>query len=239
MRVALFVTCLVDQLYPSVGEATVNVLRRLGVDVQFPEGQTCCGQVAFNDGFWREAARLAGKFIEDFGDADAVVAPSGSCVAMVREFYPVLLRDQPALVDRLRTLGHRTYELSEFICDVLHIDNVGARFPHRVTYHASCHGLRGLHLTTQPLRLLAAVRGLELRPLPGIEECCGFGGMFSVKFAALSGSMLEAKIRAIESTDAEVVTAADSSCLMHIAGGLSRRKSPIRAMHLAEILAEQ
>src|SRR2546421_2586205 len=192
-----------------------------------------------NDGFWPEAARLAQKFIKDFDDSDAVVAPSGSCVAMVREFYPVLLRDESALADRVRALGRRTYELSEFLVDVLHREDVGAHFPHRVTYHASCHGLRGLHVTTQPLRLLAAVRGLELRPLPGVEECCGFGGMFSVKFAALSGSMLDAKIGAIESTGAEVVTATDSSCLMHIAGGLSRRSSPVRAMHLAEILAAQ
>lgn len=239
MRVALFATCLVDQLFPDAAEATVSVLRRLGVEVQFPEGQTCCGQVAFNDGFWPDATRLAQKFIEDFDDSDALVAPSGSCVAMVREFYPVLLRDQSALVDRAYALGRRTYELSEFIVDVLHRDDVGARFPHRVTYHASCHGLRGLHLTTQPLRLLAAVRGLEMRSLPGTEECCGFGGMFAVKFAALSGSMLEAKIQAIESTGAEVVTATDASCLMHIAGGLARRKSPIKAMHLAEILAAQ
>lgn len=239
MRVALFVTCLVDQLFPAVGEATVSVLRRLGVEVEFPGGQTCCGQVAFNDGFWPEASRLAGKFIEDFEDFDAVVAPSGSCVAMVREFYPVLLRDEGTLTDRARALGHRTYELSEFLVDVLRIEDVGAQFPRRVTYHASCHGLRGLHVSTQPLRLLAAVRGVELRALPGVEECCGFGGMFAVKFAALSGSMLDAKIRAIESTGADVVTATDSSCLMHIAGGLSRGGSAVRAMHLAEILAAQ
>jgi len=239
VRVSLFISCLVDQLFPAVGEATVSVLRRLGVDVAFPEGQTCCGQVAFNDGFWPEAARLAQKFIGDFDDSDAVVAPSGSCVAMVREFYPVLLREESALAGRVRALGRRTYELSEFLVDVLHREDVGAHFPHRVTYHASCHGLRGLHVTTQPLRLLAAVRGLELRPLPGVEECCGFGGMFSVKFAALSGSMLDAKIGAIESAGVEVVTATDSSCLMHIAGGLSRRNSPVRAMHLAEILASQ
>lgn len=239
MRVALFVTCLVDQLFPAVGEATVTVLQRLGVAVEFPTAQTCCGQVAFNDGFWPEARRLARKTIEDFEEFDAVVAPSGSCVAMVREFYPVVLRDDPALARRGHELGRRTYELSEFVVDVLHATDLGAQFPHRVTYHASCHGLRGLRLQTQPLQLLAAVRGLELRPLSGVEECCGFGGMFAVKFAALSGSMLDTKIRAIESTGAEVVTATDSSCLMHIAGGLARRKSPVQAMHLAEILATQ
>ncbi len=193
--------------------------------------------MAFNDGFWPEAARLVRKFIQDFESYDAVVAPSGSCVAMVREFSPMMLRDDPALAGRAAELGRRTYELSEFLVDVLRAEDVGAHFPHRVTYHASCHGLRGLHVRTQPLRLLAGVRGLELRPLAGVEECCGFGGMFSVKFAALSGSMLDTKIRAIEATGAEVVTATDASCLMHIAGGLSRRQSPVRALHLAEILA--
>jgi L-lactate dehydrogenase complex protein LldE len=239
MRVALFATCLVDQLFPAVGEATVAVLRRLGVAVEFPAAQTCCGQVAFNDGFWPEARVLVRKTIEDFEGYDAVVAPSGSCVAMVREFYPVVLRDDPPLARRGQELGQRTYELSEFIVDVLRTTDLGAQFSYRVTYHASCHGLRGLHLETQAMRLLAAVRGLELRPLSGVEECCGFGGMFAVKFAALSGSMLETKIRAIEQTGADVVTATDNSCLMHIAGGLTRRRSQVRAMHLAEILAAQ
>ena len=237
MKVALFVTCLVDQLFPEVGEATVAVLRRLGVDVDFPVAQTCCGQVAFNDGFWSEARLLAGRFLKTFSDVDAIVAPSGSCAAMVREFYPVLLRDDPDLTARARELGHRTYELSEFIVDVFGRDDVGASFPRHVTYHASCHGLRGLGVREQPFRLLRQVRGLELRQLRGLEECCGFGGMFAVKFSGLSASMLDAKIRAIEESGAEVVTATDASCLMHIAGGLARRGSPIRAMHLAEILA--
>ncbi len=239
MKAALFVTCLVDQLFPQVGEATVALLRRLGVEVEFPEAQTCCGQVAFNDGFWPEARRLARRFLETFADIPAVVAPSGSCAAMVREFFPVLLRDDPPLADEARTLGQRTYELSEFLVNVLGRDDVGAYFPHTVTYHASCHGLRTLGLREQPLRLLRHVRGLEIHPLEGLEECCGFGGMFAVKFSGLSGSMLEAKIRAIEATGAEVVTATDVSCLMHLAGGLSRRGSPVRAMHLAEVLVSQ
>lgn len=239
MRVALFVTCLVDQLFPAVGSATVSLLRRLGVEVTFPTAQTCCGQVAYNDGFWPEAAELARKFVADFEPFDAIVAPSGSCVAMIREGYPVLLRDDPPLAARARQLGRRIYELAQFVVDVLGKTDVGARFPHRVTYHAACHGLRGLGLRTQPLQLLEAVRDIDLRTLAGLEECCGFGGMFAVKFAGLSGSMLDAKIRAIEAAGAEVVTATDTSCLMQIAGGLSRRKSPIRTLHLAEILAKQ
>ncbi len=239
MKAALFVTCLVDQLFPQVGEATVALLRRLGVEVAFPEAQTCCGQVAFNDGFWPEAQRMARQFLAAFADTPAIVAPSGSCAAMVREFFPVLLRDDPPLADEARALGQRTYELSEFLVNLLGRDDVGAYFPHKVTYHASCHGLRGLGLREQPLRLLRHVRGLEIHPLEGLEECCGFGGMFAVKFSGLSGAMLEAKIRAIEASGAEVVTATDVSCLMHLAGGLSRRGSPIRAMHLAEVLASQ
>ncbi len=239
MRVALFITCLVDQLFPHVGEATVAVLRRLGVNVDVPPAQTCCGQVAFNDGFWDEARPLARRFVETFQEAEVIVAPSGSCVAMVREFYPILLRSEPELAERARDLGQRTYELSEFLVDVLNRDDVGAQFPHRVTYHAACHGLRALAVTDQPLRLLARVRGLKLVPLARAEECCGFGGMFAVKFSALSTSMVTAKLEAIAATEAEVVTATDVSCLMHIAGGLSRGRSRTRAIHLAEILASQ
>jgi L-lactate dehydrogenase complex protein LldE len=239
MKVALFVTCLVDQLFPQVGEAMVAVLRRAGVTVEFPSAQTCCGQIAFNDGFWPEARPLARRFLETFGAADAIVAPSGSCAAMVRDFYPVLLQGEPELAERARDLGEHTYELSEFLVDILHCDDVGAQFPHRVSYHPSCHGLRFLGVADQPLRLLARVRGLTLIPLPRAEECCGFGGMFSVKFAGLSASMLSAKLDAIAASAADVVTATDVSCLMHIAGGLSRTGGRTRAMHLAEILASQ
>lgn len=236
-RVALFVTCLVDQLYPQVGEAAAAVLRRAGLAVEFPAAQTCCGQVAFNDGFWDHARGLAIRFLDAFESADAIVAPSGSCAAMVREFYPRLLRDTSDLLSRARAIGHRTYELSGFLIDVLGRDDIGARFPHRVAYHPSCHGLRSLALHDQPQRLLRHVGGLELRTLRDAEECCGFGGMFAVKFAALSGAMLDAKIRALEESEAEFVTATDVSCLMHIDGGLRRRGSPVRAIHLAEILA--
>ena len=237
--VALFVTCLVDQLYPQVGEAAVAVLRRAGVEVIFPREQTCCGQVAFNDGFWPQARTMGLRFLETFEPSGAIITPSGSCAAMVREFYPRLFRDDPALAARAAAVAHRTYELSEYLVNGLGWDDAGARFPHRVVYHPSCHGLRALGVIEQPLRLLHRVAGLELRPLRNAEECCGFGGMFAVKFEALSGAMLEAKLRAVEESGAEFVTATDVSCLMHLDGGLRRRGSDVRTIHLAEILAAQ
>ena len=235
--VALFVTCLVDQLFPRVGEATVRVLERAGCDVVFPEAQTCCGQATFNDGFWDDARPLARRFLDVFSDARQIVTPSGSCAAMVREWYPQLLRDDPALVTRAREIGHRTYELSEFLVRVLGLTDLGVRFPAAVAYHPSCHGLRGLGLRDEPVRLLRAVRGLRLVDLPRAEECCGFGGFFSVKFSELSGAMLNTKLDSVEASGADVVTATDASCLMHLTGGLTRRGSKVRAMHLAEILA--
>lgn len=236
---ALFVTCLVDQLFPHVGDAAVAVLRRAGVDVVFPREQTCCGQVAFNDGFWPQARTMAVRFLETFEPSGAIITPSGSCAAMVREFYPRLLRDDPALAARAAAVARRTYELSEYLVNVLGWDDAGARFPHRVVYHPSCHGLRALGVAEQPLRLLRRVAGLELRALGNAEECCGFGGMFAVKYAALSSAMLDAKIAAIEESAAEFVTATDVSCLMHLDGGLRRRGSAVRTIHLAEILAAQ
>ena len=236
--VALFVTCLVDQLYPQIGEAAVRVLERAGCAVSFPEAQTCCGQAVFNDGFQDDARRLARRFLDAFEGAEVVVAPSGSCVAMVREWYPRLFDGDDAAAERARGLAHRTFELSEYLVRVLGTTDVGARFPAAVTYHSSCHGLRGLGLREEPLRLLSSVRDLRLVPLRGTEECCGFGGFFSVKFSGLSGAMLASKLDAIEASGADVVTATDASCLMHIAGGLVRRGSRVRAMHLAEVLAQ-
>jgi L-lactate dehydrogenase complex protein LldE len=236
--VALFVTCLVDQLFPQIGECSVRVLERAGCTVTFPAAQTCCGQAVFNDGFQDHARALAARFLQAFDDAPAVVAPSGSCAAMVREWYPRLFRDSPALRDRAEALAHRTYELSEYLVRVLGRTDLGARFPAAVAYHPSCHGLRGLGLRDEPLRLLAAVRDLRLVDLPRADECCGFGGFFAVKFADLSGAMLATKLDAIESSGADVVAATDASCLMHIAGGLARRGSRIRAAHLAEVLAQ-
>ncbi len=237
MRVALFVTCLVDQLFPQVGEAAVAVLRRAGVEVRFPRGQTCCGQVAFNAGFWQEARRLARRLVETFATGEAVIAPGGSCVAMVRQYYPLLLRGDPREAEAASALGRRTYELTQFLVDVLGREDLGARFPYRVTYQPSCHALRGLGVRDQPLRLLRRVSGLRYCPLPEAEECCGFGGLFAVKFARLSAAMLEAKVRAVEQSGAEVVTSLDVSCLAHIGGALRRRGSSVRALHVAEVLA--
>ncbi|MFF4777381.1 (Fe-S)-binding protein [Microtetraspora fusca] len=231
MRVALFITCVNDTLFPGTGKATVTLLRRLGVDVAFPRAQTCCGQMHVNTGYREEGVRLAYHFAEVFGGYDAVVVPSGSCGAMVREQYPRLA---PAATGEVVP---KVYELSEFLIDVLGVTDVGAYFPHRVTYHPTCHSLRGLHLGDRPLRLLRNVRGLELVPLPGAEECCGFGGTFAVKNPAISAAMCADKVGNVMATGAEVLCAADNSCLMHIGGTLTRQKTGVKIMHLAEILA--
>jgi len=236
-RVALFTTCLVDQLFPQVARSTVRVLERVGATVVVPRGQTCCGQLAFNDGFWHEARAIAQRHLRVFAGSDAVVTPSGSCVGMIRHFYPVLFQDDPAASTLAAEVGERTYELSEFLTTRLGLTDVGATFRARVTYLASCHGYRGLGLLEEPLRLLRAVRGLEYVPLPGADECCGFGGAFAVKMAPLSGAMLRSKVAAVRETGAAVVTGTDVSCLMHLGGGLARDGAPVRAMHLAEILA--
>jgi L-lactate dehydrogenase complex protein LldE len=232
VRIALFVTCVNDLLYPDTGKAVVRLLERLGHEVEFPESQTCCGQMHANSGYRDEALPLVRGFVETFERYDAVVAPSGSCAAMVRESYP-------RLVPRAADVAARTYELSELLVDVLGVTDVGAVFPHRVTYHPTCHGLRMLRLGDKPLRLLRSVEGLELVPLPGAEECCGFGGTFAMKNAEVSSAMLADKCAAICDTGADVIAAADNSCLAHIGGGLSRRGAPVRVMHYAEILGGQ
>ncbi|GAA3308900.1 MULTISPECIES: (Fe-S)-binding protein [Nonomuraea] len=225
MRVALFITCVNDTLFPDTGKAVVSLLRRLGCDVDFPKAQTCCGQMHVNTGYREEGVRLARHFAEVFDGYDAVVAPSGSCAAMVREQYP-----------RLGVQAPPVHDLSEFLVDVLEVEDVGAYFPHRVTYHPTCHSLRGLHLGDRPTRLLSHVRGLELVPLEGADECCGFGGTFAVKNPAISAAMCSDKVRNVMDTGAEVLCAADNSCLMHIGGTLRRQKTGVRIMHLAEIL---
>ncbi|MDR5708650.1 MAG: (Fe-S)-binding protein [Armatimonadota bacterium] len=232
---ALFVTCLVDQFCPEVGEATVAILERAGVRVAFPEAQTCCGQVLLNDGFHREATALARRFVETFAPYEAVVAPSGSCVALVREFYPQLLRGT-ALEERAREVAHRTYELGEFLVQVLGVTQLGARFRARVTYHPSCHLLRGLGAAACAERLVRNVEGAEFVPLRCPEACCGFGGIFSVKFGAISEAMLLDKLADLEATGAQVVVSTDVSCLLHLRGALGRRNSPLRTLHLAELL---
>ncbi|MER7520357.1 (Fe-S)-binding protein [Streptomyces sp. NPDC126499] len=230
MRVALFVTCLNDALYPATGVATVRLLERLGVTVDFPSAQTCCGQPQFNTGYRRETEPLVRRTVRAFEGYEYVVTPSGSCAAMVRHHYG-------RFGTEAAELGPRTYELSEFLVDVLGVTDVGASFPHRVTYHPSCHGLRLLGLGERPRRLLEAVRGLELVELPGAEECCGFGGTFAVKNPDVSAAMGADKVRHAVSTGAGVLCGGDNSCLMHLGGMLSRQEEPLRALHLAEILA--
>jgi L-lactate dehydrogenase complex protein LldE len=240
MRVSLFVTCLVDQLFPRVGEAMAATLRRLGCEVTFNEAQTCCGQPAFNSGYRREARAMAEHFLEVFGRerADFIVAPSGSCTAMVRNFYGELLRAPEdegwrALLEGVRP---RLREFSEFIVGELGVEDVGARFRGRVTYHDACHLLRELGLADEPRCLIRAVRGVEFVEMEAPDTCCGFGGTFSVKYAEISDAILREKLARVARSGADYVVANDASCLMQIAGGLSRAGSPVRTMHLAELL---
>jgi L-lactate dehydrogenase complex protein LldE len=227
MRVALFVTCVNDTLFPDTGKAVVRLLERLGCSVDFPPEQTCCGQMHFNTGYRAGALPMARRFAATFADHEAVVVPSGSCAAMVREWFPTLGVSPPGGV----------FELTEFLVDVLGVTDVGAYFPHTVTYHPTCHSLRSLKVGSRPTDLLAAVRGLTLVPLGGADECCGFGGTFSLKNPAVSAAMCTDKVRNVLDTEAEVLCAADNSCLMHLGGALSRQRTGVRVMHLAEILA--
>jgi L-lactate dehydrogenase complex protein LldE len=230
-------------MFPDAAKATVRLLERLGHEVLFPKAQTCCGQMHTNTGYFDEALPLVRHHVDVFSQAlescDAFVAPSASCVGSVRHQHGMLARHfgEPDLAKQAENVAARTYELSELLVDVLGVTDVGAYYPHRVTYHPTCHGLRGLRLGDRPRRLLEAVKGLELVELPGAEECCGFGGTFAVKNSDVSTAMLTDKMTAILSTRAEVCTAADSSCLMHIGGGLSRMRAGVRTVHLAEILA--
>jgi len=239
VRIAVFSTCLADTLYPEVVIATVTLLERLGHRVELPAAQTCCGQMHVNTGYQREAAPLVGRFAEVFAPYDAVVAPSGSCTGCVRHQHVGVAEryGPPGLDERSREVAAKTYELSELLVDVLGVEDVGASYPHRVTYHPTCHSLRMLHVGDRPLRLLRQVRGLELVELPDAEQCCGFGGTFALKNSATSTAMLADKVRAVLTTRAEVCTAGDSSCLMHLGGGLSRLRTGVRTVHLAQILA--
>jgi L-lactate dehydrogenase complex protein LldE len=241
MRVALFITCFNDTLFPETGRATVEVLERLGVEVDFPLAQTCCGQMHFNTGYQREAIPLVRRFVGIFGGYDAVVAPSGSCVSMVRELYPMAadLAGDPHLAEKVEELGPRVFELSEFLVRKLGVTDVGAYYPHRVTYHPTCHSLRMLKVGDAPLELLRNVQGIDLAELSGAQECCGFGGTFAVKNADTSAAMLSDKLRHVLDTGAEVCAAGDNSCLMHIGGGLGRLRAGVGTVHLAEILASQ
>ena len=237
MRASIFITCLTDTMYPETGKAMVAVLERLGVQLDFPREQTCCGQMHYNTGYARETLPLVRRFVRVFADSDVIVAPSASCVAMVREHYANAAGDDDALREQVQLLAPRVLEFSELLVDRLGVENVGAYFPHRVTYHPTCHGLRMLALGDRPLRLLKAVKGIDYVELPQGNECCGFGGTFAVKNADTSIAMLSDKVRAILDTGAEICAAADSSCLMHIGGALSRQRAGVQTMHLAEILA--
>jgi L-lactate dehydrogenase complex protein LldE len=235
--VQLFVTCLVDKFYPDVGFATVDILERLGLTVEFPQGQTCCGQPAFNGGFWDDARAMARYTIDLLSRSNApIVLPSGSCGDMIIHHYPELLAGDPDYAAKANDVAGRTYELSQFLVDVLSVTDLETSNSGRVAYHASCHGLRGLGLEAQPRQLLANVRGLEQTALPGAEECCGFGGLFAVKMGDISGAILERKLDNIEASGADVITGTDVSCLMNIAGGLQRRGSRVKVKHLAELL---
>ena len=239
MRVALFITCFNDTLFPETGRATVEVLERMGLEVDFPFEQTCCGQMHFNTGYQREAIPLVRRFVRVFKDYEAVVAPSGSCVGMVRELYPMAvgLANDEQLLHEVEELSTKVFELSEFLVKKLRVTDVSAYYPHRVTYHPTCHSLRMLKVGDAPIRLLENVRGIDFVKLPEAQECCGFGGTFAVKNADTSVAMLSDKLRHVLDTEAEVCTAGDNSCLMHIGGGLKRQRAGVKTVHLAEILA--
>ena len=237
MRIGLFVTCLTDTLFPDTGKAVVTLLERLGHRVEFPMAQSCCGQMHFNTGYRAAAAPMVRGFAAAFDGYEAIVTPSASCAAMVREYHPVLAEGDPALARDVAALTPRVHDLATFLTGVLGVTDVGAYFPHRVTYHPTCHSLRMMHVGDAPLRLLRAVRGLDLVDLPDAETCCGFGGTFAVKNPDVSAAMCADKVAAIRQSRAEVVCAGDNSCLMHIGGALSRMRTGVRSMHLAEILA--
>ncbi|WP_433538791.1 (Fe-S)-binding protein [Micromonospora sp. CA-249363] len=239
MRIALFVTCLADTMFPQAATATVRLLERLGHEVVFPTEQTCCGQMHVNTGYRREAVPLVRRHVRTFDPYDVIVAPSGSCVGSVRHQHAMVARHagDERLAGRAESVAERTYELSELLVDVLGVTDVGAYYPHRVTYHPTCHSLRMLRVGDRPRQLLREVRGLDLVELPAAEQCCGFGGTFAVKNPETSTAMLADKMRHVLDTGADVCAAGDVSCLMHIGGGLSRLRTGVRTVHLAEILA--
>jgi L-lactate dehydrogenase complex protein LldE len=238
MKVSLFVTCLVDQLWTSIGVSSVEVLRRVGCEVEFDQRQTCCAQPAFNTGYLKEARQVAQRFIEIYeaSDAEAIVSPSGSCTAMVRH-YPELFADDPKWLPRAQTIAARTHELSSFLIRVLKVEDVGASWTGKITWHDACHGLRDLNLKHEPRTLIRNVRGAEFVELEHADACCGFGGTFSVKYPEISVAILDQKIDAIERAGVQAVVSGDASCLMQIGGRLSRKGSKVRVMHLAELLA--
>ena len=238
-KATLFVTCIIDQLYPQVGVSVVKVLRRLGVDVDFPMEQTCCGQPVYNSGFTDQARKLAERVLQSFQDCRYVVVPSGSCTAMMRVFYQDLFRHDPEMSRQARDLSGKVYEFSEYLVKVLGVEEVGAAYPGTVTYHPSCHLLREAEVREEPLELLGRVHGLELRELPQAETCCGFGGTFAVKYPHISEAMLADKMQNVMGSGADTLVSCDMGCLMNIEGALSRQGSGIKVRHLAQVLAQE
>ncbi|MCM3125588.1 MULTISPECIES: (Fe-S)-binding protein [Bacillaceae] len=235
MKVTLFATCLVDMFQSSAGKATVELLERLGCEIDFPESQVCCGQPAYNSGYVKEAKEAMKSMIDTFIDAEYVVSPSGSCITMFRE-YPHVFKGDPVWEPKAKKLAAKSYELTQFIVNVLKIEDVGASFQGKVTYHTSCHMTRLLGVKKAPMILLSNVKGLEFTELPGKEQCCGFGGTFSVKMAQISEQMVDEKVRHVEETGAEYLIGADAGCLMNIGGRIERQGKPIKVLHIAEIL---
>jgi L-lactate dehydrogenase complex protein LldE len=237
MKVSMFITCISDAVYPRIGEAMARLLARYGVSLTFPTTQTCCGQPAFNSGYWKEARESAKTILEAFEDSDFVIAPSGSCIGMIHH-YPKLFEDDPILLAKTISLQQKSYEFTQFLVQVLGVTDVGATFPHKVTYHPSCHGSRILGIKEEPMALMRNVKGMVLVPLPFAEDCCGFGGTFAVKMSDISGAMVIEKADHVLESEAEVLVGLDMACLMNIAGNLRYRNKPIRVMHLAELLYE-
>ena len=235
--VTLFIQCLVDTIYPEVAEAMVKVFDKLGISLTCPTDQTCCGQPAFNAGYRRQARVAARHFIEVFEDSEIIVCPSGSCVNMVRHHYAELFQDNPQWLRRAQRLTGRIYEFSEYLVDILGVEDVGARFDGRVTYHDSCHLLRGIGVAQQPRKLLHRIAGADFIEMRDSDYCCGFGGAFSIKYADISNAMVTDKVKNIIDTGADTVVGCDMGCLMNIQGKLNRMGSPIRVMHIAQILA--
>lgn len=238
MKITLFIQCLVDSIYPQVGHAMVQLLEKLGMQMDIPLQQTCCGQPAFNSGYRKEAAIAARKFIETFEDADVIVCPSGSCVDMVKHQYPGLFAHGSSWQERAKKVSGNIFEITEYLVDVLGIEDVGSRFKGSVTYHDSCHLLRNLGIADQPRKLIRSIRDIELVEMENSAKCCGFGGTFSIKYADISSAILEEKVDNILATDADVVTGCDMGCLMNIQGMLNRRESRVKTMHIVELLAQ-
>lgn len=238
MKVSLFITCISDALFPPIGEAMMKLLARYGIALDFPQVQTCCGQPAFNSGYWDEARASALTILEAFEDSDFVIVPSGSCTGMIHHYYPKLFEHDPKLLRKSKELIEKSYEFTQFLVQVLGVTDVGATFPHKVTYHPSCHGSRLLGIREEPMQLMQSVRDMEIIPLPYAEDCCGFGGTFAIKMSDISGAMVEEKSSHVLETEAEVLVGLDMGCLLNIGGNLMYHGRQVRVMHLAELLYE-